>query len=511
MSIDKKKECCLNFSFANMKRFLLLALLILCKANDDDDVSQITLMTYNVMLVPSLLVLQRDQITRAHLLTKAKFLRSSDILCLQEVFQPKPTKILLDSLSETYPYSTPILGNEDDIDNWNETWNRKIGRSSFKFVSGGLTILSKWPIIFAAQYFYRHSCSGHTFVRSGFIYTRILYGKNEIPIHIIGTHLQPSDHRGCYLSSEDETRDKQMNEITGFIDESNISKSELLFFLGDFNIDKYNIEQYEAMIDILRVKEQYLYPSSIPCTWDSSFNAMSSSKHQENQLLDYIFIHKDHTLNNSLWYNLIVDRMASEQWHLLGRNRMFYNTRNIPLIELSDHYPVIGFFNLTKQQWPERPSGVLTYVQFVTADTNLPVMINDRNIQIGNSSNSTGSLFILTNNGTPRRHRCLRSEQYIILIDGYKPEFYLSDAKYFRMKYGMEQVNRYLKIIQIDNATKCIETNSTFILQARLSTGFFYVNNTSSQLCSCTNDRNQAQQFRLIEVKRKNISCTITH
>jgi phospholipase C len=498
MSIDKKKECCLNFSFANMKRFLLLALLILCKANDDDDVSQITLMTYNVMLVPSLLVLQRDQITRAHLLTKAKFLRSSDILCLQEVFQPKP-------------YSTPILGNEDDIDDWDETWNRKIGRSSFKFVSGGLTILSKWPIIFAAQYFYRHSCSGHTFVRSGFIYTRILYGKNEIPIHIIGTHLQPSDHRGCYLSSEDETRDKQMNEITGFIDESNISKSELLFFLGDFNIDKYNIEQYEAMIDILRVKEQYLYPSSIPCTWDSSFNAMSSSKHQENQLLDYIFIHKDHTLNNSLWYNLIVDRMASEQWHLLGRNRMFYNTRNIPLIELSDHYPVIGFFNLTKQQWPERPSGVLTYVQFVTADTNLPVMINDRNIQIGNSSNSTGSLFILTNNGTPRRHRCLRSEQYIILIDGYKPEFYLSDAKYLRMKYGMEQVNRYLKIIQIDNATKCIETNSTFILQARLSTGFFYVNNTSSQLCSCTNDRNQAQQFRLIEVKRKNISCTITH
>jgi len=513
MSIDKtkkRKKYDFNFSFSNMKPYLLLVLFILSKANDDHP-SQITLMTYNVMLVPRLLVLERDQITRVHLLTKAKFLRTSDILCLQEVFQPKPSEILLDSLSETYPYSTPILGNQDDEHYWDETWNRNIGRSSLKILSGGLTILSKWPIVHAAQYFYRHSCSGHTFVRSGFIYTRILYGKNEIPIHVIGTHLQPSDHGGCYLSSENEIREKQMYEIIGFIDQRNISKNEFIFFMGDFNIDKYNIEQYETMIDILRVKQHDLYPSSISCSYDSSFNAMVTTNHQENQLLDYIFIHKDHTLNNSIWFNLIIDRMASEQWHLLGRNRMFYNTRNIPLMELSDHYPVIGFFNLSQKQWPERPSGVLTYVQFVTADTNLPIRIINRNIQIENSSNETGSLFILTNNGTPRRHRCLRSEQYIILIDGYQPEFYLSDAKYFRMKYGMEQVNRYLKIIQIDNTTKCIETNSIFILQTHLSTGFYYVNSNASHLCSCTNDRNQAQLFRLIEVKRKNISCTITN
>ncbi|CAF1096814.1 unnamed protein product [Adineta steineri] len=500
-----------------MKRFLLLALLIFCKANDDDsddhdDVNQIVLMSYNVMFVPSLLVLERDQITRARLLTKARFLRSNDILCLQEVFQKKPSQILLDSLSETYPYSTPILGTEDDKDYWDETWNRDIGRSSLKFLSGGLTILSKWPIIQAVQYFYRHTCSGWTFIRSGFIYTQILYGKNEYPIHIISTHLQPSDHRGCYLSSEEKIREKQMHEIMGFLDERNISKNELVFFLGDFNIDKYNIEQYETMIDILRVKQQDLYPTSVLCSWDSSFNAMTTTTtHQQNQLLDYIFIYKDHAPNNSLWYNLIIDRMASEQWHLLGKNRMFYNTRNIPLIELSDHYPVVGFFNLSKHQWPDRPSGVLTYVQIVTADTDLPVIIHDRNILIGNSSNENGSLFILTNNASPRRHRCLRSEQYIILIDGDKPEFYLSDAKYFRMKYGMEQVNRFLKIIQIDNQTKCMQTNSTFILQTRLSTGYFYVNNISSHLCACTNDKEQAQQFRLIEVQRKNISCTINH
>ncbi|CAF4350340.1 unnamed protein product [Rotaria socialis] len=56
--------------------------------------------------------------------------------------------------------------------------------------------------------FFPRACRGHTFVRSGFIYARILHGKSEIPIHTIATHLQPSDHRGCFLSSEERIREK---------------------------------------------------------------------------------------------------------------------------------------------------------------------------------------------------------------------------------------------------------------------------------------------------------------
>ena len=463
------------------------------------------------MFVPNLLVNERDQITRARLLAKAKFLRSSDILCLQEVFQPKPTAILLDALTDTYPYSTPILGNEEEKDVWDETWNRKVGRSSLKFVSGGLTILSKWPIVHAAQYFYQHACSAHTFVRVGFIYARILYGKGEHPVHVIGTHLQPDDHPGCYFSDEDGIREKQMNEIVGFLDARHIPMSELVFILGDFNIDRHNREEYQSMLDILRVHPQHLHPASLPCTWDSSYNAMTHMKHRENQLLDYIFLRHEHAGNRSLWLNLIVDRLASEQWHLLGKDRMFGNPRNIPLMELSDHYPVLGFFNLSERVWPDRPAGVLTYVQIVTAETNLPVILVDRDVRLGNSSDENATVFLLTNNGTPRRHRCLKSEQYVILIDAYRPEYFLSDAKYFRMKYGMEQVHRYLKIIQLNSTSKCIESNSTFILQSQSAKGIFYVTSSASQLCSCTADRDHAQHFRLIEVKRKNATCAITH
>jgi sphingomyelin phosphodiesterase len=487
-----------------MKLLFFLTNLIIYQANDD--LNQITLMSYNVMLVPSILVFERDQITRAHLLTKAKFLRTNDILCLQEVFQTKPSEILLDSLSKTYPYSTPVLGNEDQKDKWNETWNNDIGDSSLKFVSGGVTILSKWPINFALQYFYKHACSAHEFVRTGFVYAKIFYGKNQNPVHIFGTHLQPSDYRGCYLYGEDKIREQQMEELIRFLQSRNISYDELVFILGDFNINKYNIKQYQTMLEILNVYPQYLHSSSLLCSWDNVLNAMTNARHG-NQLLDYVFLHKDHTLNYSHWFNLIKDRMASKQWHLLGSNHSFYDSRNLPLLELSDHYPVIGFFNQSKQKWSSKSSGVITYVKFVTADTNLSVIIIDREVRIAQSTNEIGSLFLLTNNGTPRRHRCLKSEEYILLIDGNKSEYYLSNEKFFRMKYGKEQVNRYLKIIQIDQNSKCIRTNSTFILQSRLSTGYYYINHQNSHLCSCTTNRNQAQIFRLIEIERRNITC----
>ena len=492
-----------------MQRWSLLSLLLLCHAHQDRP--QITLMTYNVMLLPSILVLERDQVTRAHLLTKAKFLRSSDILCLQEVFQSQPADILLDALAETYPYSTPVLGHDEDHDEWDETWNDRLAAGPSKFVSGGVTILSKWPISYAAQYFYRHACSAHTFVRTGFVYSKILFGSNKDPLHVFGTHLQPNDYRGCYLDGEDRVREKQMTELSDFIRTRNISNDELVFILGDFNINKYHRRQYETMLRILDVYPQHLHPSSVPCSWDSSYNAMTNSRH-DTQLLDYIFLRRgSHALDSAHWLNLITDRMASEQWHLLGREKLLYNTRNIPLMELSDHYPVIGFFSGNQQTWPKRTSGVLTYVQLVTAHTHMPVVILNRELRLDHSSNRTASTFILTNNGSPRRHRCLRSEQYILLLDRFQPEFYLSDETHLRMKYGREHANRYLKIIQLDPVSKCIGTNSTFILQTRQATGYFYIAEQSSRLCACKKDRQHAQVFRLIEVERHNISCTVTH
>ena len=481
-------------------------MLVHCQAENRLD--QITLMSYNVMFVPSILVFERDQLTRAHLLTQARFLRTSDILCLQEVFQTKPSTILLDALNVTYSYRTAVLGNEDEHERWNETWNDHINQSPWKFVGGGVLILSKWPIVYAVQYFYKNACSAHRFVRTGFVYAKILYGNSSKVIHVFGTHLQPNDYRGCYQYGEGKIREKQMEELNEFYQSRNIPREELLFILGDFNINKYNTKQYETMLDILNVHPQNLYSSSQVCSWDSLFNGMTNARHG-SQLLDYIFVHRNHSPSNWHWWNLITDRMASKQWHLLGRNHSFYNPRNLPLLELSDHYPVMGFFSQNQQQWPTKSSGVITYVKFLTLDTNLPVVLIDRELRLGKSSNTTGSLFLLTNNGTPRRHRCLRSEQNVLIIDGTHHEYYLSNDKSLRMKYGKEHVNRYLKIIQIDHKSTCIRNQSIFILQSRLSTGYYYVQNRHSKLCSCTIHRNQAQHFRLIEIERRNSTCTI--
>ena len=493
-----------------MQRWLLLlaALPVLCRTADE--LKQITLMSYNVMLLPSILVFQRDQITRAHLLTKAKFLRTSDILCLQEVFQIEPSAILLKALAETYRYSTPILGDEDDQDEWNEMWNTPTGTSPLKFTSGGVMILSKWPITYAVQYFYKHACSAHRFVRTGFVYSRILYGKKKRPVHVFGTHLQPNDYRGCYRFGEDKIREAQLQELNDFILSRNFSRNELVFILGDFNINRYHQQQYETMLNILNVNPQDLHASSVPYSWDSSYNAMTNPRHG-NQLLDYILLHRHHNPIGSSWLNLITDRLASEQWHLLGRNHSFYNERNVPLIELSDHYPVTGFYQANPPSNFRRPSGVITSVQLYTADTHQPVVLSERALHLASpSSNDTPSAFILTNNATPRRHRCLRSEQFVLLIDHDRPQFYLSNEKFLRMKYGREHANRYLKIIHLDPIdAPCIGTNSTFLLQSRSATGYHYVQNQSGQLCSCTTKREKAQQFRLVEVERRNVTWTI--
>ena len=462
------------------------------------------------MLLPSILVLERDQMTRADLLTKAKFLRTSDILCLQEVFQLQPSDVLLTALEETYPYSTPVLGDEEDQDEWNERWNAPTGDGPLKFVSGGVTILSKWPIVYAVEYFYNHSCSAHTFVRTGFVYSKILYGEQKLPVHVFGTHLQPNDYRGCFTYGEHKTREGQMTELDDFIRSRNISHHELVFILGDFNINKYHTDQYQAMLRILNVHPQQLHPDSVSCSWDSAYNAMTNSRHA-NQLLDYVFLHRDHTPVDSVWLNLVTDRMASKQWHLLGRNHSFYNTRNIPLLELSDHYPVLGFFQGNPLSRSQRPSGVVTHVQLFTADTNVPVTLVDRDLRLGRSTNESASLFILTNNGTPRRHRCLRSEQYILLMDRHRSEFYLANDKFLRMKYGKEHANRYLRIIALDPGSSCISNDTKVIFQSRSPTGFYYVVKQLSRLCASALSRDEAQVFRLVEVDRQNASCSIRY
>ena len=489
-----------------MQCSILLVILIIHRFNGQSDLNEISLMSYNVMLLPSILVFQRDQQTRAKLLTKAKFLRQTDILCLQEVFQFEPSAILLDALEKTYPYSTPILGDESDKEHWNETWNHEIGRHSLKFVSGGVTILSKWPIVYAVQYFYQHACSAHTFVRTGFVYSQIIYGRKKYKIHVFGTHLQPNDHRGCYLDGEDKIREEQMIELKDFIDSRKIPDHELIFILGDFNIDKYHRKQYETMLKILNVYPQVLHRSSVPFSWDSVYNAMAKARHGD-QLLDYVFLLRRSPSNDSLWLNLITDRMASEQWHLLGQNHSFYDSRNMPLMELSDHYPVIGFFQKNNRSWFRRTSGVITYIELYTVDTNLPVIIVERELVLGKSSNQTASQLILSNNGTPRRHRCLRSDQYVLLIDRQRPELYLSNEKQLEIKFGKEHANRYLKIIRTksNSSEKCIGTNSTVIFQMRFSTGFSYVRTHHAHLCACARAKEDAQLFRIVEIERHDV------
>ncbi|CAF0760119.1 unnamed protein product, partial [Didymodactylos carnosus] len=371
-------------------------------------------------------------------------------------------------------------------------------------------ILSKWPIQYKLQYFYRNACSAHTFVRTGFVYVKILYN-NKYVVHVLGTHLQPTNFRGCYLYGESVIRERQLQEIRQFLNERNISKNELVFLMGDFNIDRYHIKQYRRMLEILNVIEPIYYPNSIQYSWDSAYNLMTWTPNHVNELLDYIFILKDHKSEHWLWYNLITDRLAIEQWHLLGTNSSkIYNNKNVPIMELSDHYPVVGFSNLTLLEWPQEQFGIITIIQFRTKETNESLIINEQRYLTLIRDNNNGTSFLVTNNGTPRRNRCLKSEQYVLLIDANAQNYYLSlisNGRKLKMKYGREYANRYVKIIKMDgqNTSECIESNDIIVFQIRLAIGDYYITtNHQQQLCACTRNITQAKQFILYEIERKN-------
>ena len=74
----------------------------------------------------------------------------------------------LTNLQSQYPYQTPIVGK--GTDGWQKTSGtyRKV-----KPVSGGVGIVSKWPIVEQEQHIYKKGCGADKAGNKGFAYIKI--------------------------------------------------------------------------------------------------------------------------------------------------------------------------------------------------------------------------------------------------------------------------------------------------------------------------------------------------
>lgn len=86
----------------------------------------------------------------ADLISKADYIQGQDVVIFNELFDKKASNRLLTNLQSQYPYQTPIVGK--GTDGWQKTSGtyRKV-----KPVSGGVGIVSKWPIVEQEQHIYK--------------------------------------------------------------------------------------------------------------------------------------------------------------------------------------------------------------------------------------------------------------------------------------------------------------------------------------------------------------------
>ncbi|NIK13401.1 sphingomyelin phosphodiesterase [Alkalibacillus almallahensis] len=308
-----------------MSLFLNSTLLTAETTNQNSYETNLDIVAYNVYLMSSTLEPNWGQDQRANLISEADFMKNQDVVVLNELFDNNASDQLLNQLSNQYPYQTPILGSTTN--NWDET------RGSYSYItpeSGGVSILSKWPIEEKIQHVFDDACGPESLSNKGFVYTKIL--KNEDPYHVIGTHLQSTDSN-CSEGEPEEVRTAQMQEIKDFIESKNIPESEMLIISGDLNVKKSS-EEYNSMINQLNVKEP-MY-TGFDATWDPESNSIAEYNYPEldSQFLDYIFTSNNHAQPNSL--TVEAKNIKSPLWSVSSWGTTYeYN-------DYSDHYPVFG-------------------------------------------------------------------------------------------------------------------------------------------------------------------------
>lgn len=279
------------------------------------------LLTYNVFMLPRV-VSNWAPDTRAKNLIKSPIFEEQDLVILNELFDEKASRTLTQGLLAKYPFQTPVVG----VGKFN--WDKTLGEySSSASTSGGVSILSKYPILEKEQYIYSDACGFDALSNKGFAYVKI--NKNGTIFHVIGTHTQADDDL-CTGVTPASIRTKQFNEITQFITSKNINRHDVVFIAGDLNVNKGTAE-YTKMFETLKVNVPHI--SGHESTWDPSTNDIAKYKYpmSKGEYLDYILISNRHA-QPSFWQNQALDLRGEE-----------VNFSTFKSHELSDHYPVLGF------------------------------------------------------------------------------------------------------------------------------------------------------------------------
>ncbi|MFD9540116.1 sphingomyelin phosphodiesterase [Streptomyces sp. NPDC060022] len=290
------------------------------------DTPSLRVLTYNTFLFSKALYPNWGQDHRATEIPRTAFFQGNDVVVLQEAFDNAASDALLQNASAQYPYRTPVVGRSKS------GWDATSGAySATTPEDGGVTVLSKWPVVRKEQHVYKDACGSDWWSNKGFAYAEL--NVNGARVHVVGTHAQSTDP-GCGAGEAARMRSLQFRQIDAFLDAKNIPASEQVIVAGDFNVDSHSPEYASMLTDggLAGADARTGHPYS----FDTQDNSIASERYPDDprEDLDYV-LHRAGHAKPSGWTNHVV-KENSAPWTVSSWGTDYTYTN------LSDHYPVVA-------------------------------------------------------------------------------------------------------------------------------------------------------------------------
>lgn len=228
-----------------------------------------------------------------------------DIVIMEELFDKDLRKTMIAAMQNYYPYHSKVVGHH-----------------TTKLLNGGVMIFSKWPILKEDQIVYRACGDIDCFAAKGAAYISI--NKLGAIYNVFGTHLQAANANGGNLA-----RKNQLIELHEFIQNKNIPPDLPVLIGGDFNIGA-KPEEINNLLNTLHVS--LISNIGHPYSVDSTINTMMSN--HSRRRLDYVFSSREFKKPKSEFNKIFILRDLD-------------NEKMWPDFDLSDHFPVVGYFDFT--------------------------------------------------------------------------------------------------------------------------------------------------------------------
>ncbi|MEV6779637.1 sphingomyelin phosphodiesterase [Streptomyces syringium] len=292
----------------------------------DTAVPALKVLTYNTFLFDKGLYPNWGQDHRAKAIPAAGFFKGNDVVVLQEAFDNGASDALKAGAAGPYPYQTPVVGRSKD--GWDATGG---DYSTTTPEDGGVTVLSKWPIVRKEQVIFHDACGADWWSNKGFAY--VVLNVNGTKVHLVGTHAQSTDS-GCKAGEAAADRAKQFRQIDAFLDAKKIPSGEQVMVAGDLNVDLHSAE-YRSMLadgDFAPTTARTGHPYS----FDTKDNSIAAYRYPTDgrEDLDHV-LHRNGHARPATWGNDVV-KESSAPWTVSSWGKEYTYTN------LSDHYPVVG-------------------------------------------------------------------------------------------------------------------------------------------------------------------------